>query len=77
MEPEPNSQTQSVAESGRTDGEIEATHICSVCRQSIVRTADRRCRDELVHQECLAELRCGVSIGAQSHRRRTRERDSQ
>lgn len=44
------------------------SRICVVCQQPIDMDEMQRERGELVHPECRAELRCGVSLGKRSGR---------
>jgi len=72
MEPTSSPQSQHSADGAGEDA--DAAHICTVCHRSIPGTADDRWLEALVHRSCLAELRCGVSLG-ESGRRRTRKRE--
>ncbi|MDS0281579.1 hypothetical protein [Haloarcula onubensis] len=53
----------------------ETERVCKVCHRSIPRTADRERREALVHRDCLAELRCGITLRGTGGER-TRERDT-
>jgi len=72
MEPTSNSTSGEPAE---VTGSSDAAYVCKVCRESIPQTVDRQWRERLVHRDCLAELRCGVTLNG-SVDRRTRELDS-
>jgi len=73
MEPKSNSQRQEPT--GDTDEEGDATYLCRVCQRRIPPTADPQRREQLVHRECLAELRCGISLGDPGTRHSLRRRD--
>jgi len=71
MEPTTNGEPEDAT--GVADSS-EPTHICKVCHRSIPRSVDPQRRESLVHRACLAELRCGVTVGGRAGRR-SRERD--
>ncbi len=71
MEPTSNSQPR---ESTGVSDSADPDHICRVCHQPVPRQTDQR-RESLVHRACLAELRCGVTLGGPTDEQ-IRERDT-